>query len=193
MNNWSWYFHYFFMKTCCGKKHLAEAFLMSTHKNLFVKKLKKKYIYYPELWIRIWKRAEIRLNKFSTSWLLIDDQPVLTKIDEILADSQLQTTLFIPTLDTTTNLILYRNIYFGYVLESPQWGDSNKYPKHMYYEKIRINHGLSYILFCQLKILYISKFIITATSLRTNDVVVTRVHNKLKAVFFLVVLLLSFQ
>ena len=57
-----------------------------------------------------------------------------------------------------------------------RWPDSNKYPKHMYYEKIRINHGLSYISCCPLRILYNSKFIIMATFLRTNAVVVTRVH-----------------
>ena len=30
------------------------------------------------------------------------------------------------------------NICFGYLLESPQTGDSNKYSKHMFYEEIRI-------------------------------------------------------
>ena len=68
------------------------------------------------------------------------------------------------------------NIYFGYLLESPQRGDSNKYPKYMFYEDIRIKHGLSNILFCPLGILYNSKFIIMATFLGTNAVVVTRVH-----------------
>ena len=34
------------------------------------------------------------------------------------------------------------NICFGYLLESPQRGDSNKYPKHMFYEEIRIKQGL---------------------------------------------------
>ena len=85
------------------------------------------------------------------------------------------------TVTTFTNyarvlyLILYRNICFGYLLEWPQWGDSDKYPKHTYYGKIRINHGLSYISFCPLRILYNSKFIIMATSFGTNAVVVTRV------------------
>ena len=68
------------------------------------------------------------------------------------------------------------NICFGYLLESPQRGDSNKYPKHMFYEEIRIKQGLSYISFCPLKILNNSKFIIVATFLGTNAVVVTRVH-----------------
>ena len=35
------------------------------------------------------------------------------------------------------------NIYFGYLLESPQRGDSNKYPKYMFYEEIRTKQGLS--------------------------------------------------
>ena len=68
------------------------------------------------------------------------------------------------------------NICFGYLLELPQRGNSNKYPKHMFYEEIRIKQGLSYISFCPLRILYISKFIIMATFLGTNAVVVTRVH-----------------
>ena len=67
------------------------------------------------------------------------------------------------------------NICFGYLLELPQRGNSNKYPKHMFYEEIRIKQGLSYISFCSLKILYDSKFIIMATFLGTNAVVVTRV------------------
>ena len=66
------------------------------------------------------------------------------------------------------------NICFGYLLELPHWGDSNKYPKHMFYEEIRIKQGC-YISFCPLRILYNSKFMLMATSLGTN-VVVTRVH-----------------
>ena len=46
----------------------------------------------------------------------------------------------------------------------------------MFYEEIRIKQGLSYISFGPLRILYNSKFIIMATSLGTNAVVVTRVH-----------------
>ena len=135
------------------------------------------------------------------------------------------------------------NICFGYLLESPLWGDSNKYPKHTFYEEIRINkvfltyHSIHYLFWCQisdicrllfycsklllgklficidrlnvkqhrsrwdgslsrliwiyavckslllspvavkeLRILYNSKFILMATSLGTNAVVVTRVH-----------------
>ena len=33
-------------------------------------------------------------------------------------------------------------MYFGYLLESLHRGNSNKYPKHMFYEKIRIKQGL---------------------------------------------------
>ena len=50
------------------------------------------------------------------------------------------------------------------------------YPKHMFYEEIRIKQDLSYIPFCPLRILYSSKFIIMASSLGTNAVVVTRVQ-----------------
>ena len=68
------------------------------------------------------------------------------------------------------------NICFGYLLESPLTGDSNKYPEHMFYEEIRIKQSLSHISFCPLRILYNSKFIIMATFLGTNAVIVTRVH-----------------
>ena len=39
-------------------------------------------------------------------------------------------------------------ICFGYLLELPPWGNSNKYPNHIFYEEISINHCLSYISFC---------------------------------------------
>ena len=68
------------------------------------------------------------------------------------------------------------NIFFGYLLESPQRGDSNKCPKHMLYDEIRIKQCLSHILFYPLRILYNSKFFIMATVLGTNAVVATRVH-----------------
>ena len=68
------------------------------------------------------------------------------------------------------------NICFGYMLESPQLGDSNRYPKHMFYEEITIKQGLSYISLRPLMILYNSKFILMATTLGTNAVVITRVH-----------------
>ena len=67
------------------------------------------------------------------------------------------------------------NIWFGHLLELPHRGNSNKYPKHMFYEEIRIKQGLSYISFWPLRIPYNSKFILMATSLETIAVVVTRV------------------
>ena len=68
------------------------------------------------------------------------------------------------------------NICFGYLLESPHWGDSNKYPKHMLYEGIRIKQGLSYVSFSSLRILYNSKFILMTASLWINVVAVTRAN-----------------
>ena len=64
------------------------------------------------------------------------------------------------------------------LLESPHWGDSNKYPEYKFYEEIRPKQDLSYISICLLhvSILYNSKFILMATFLGTNAVVVTRVH-----------------
>ena len=52
----------------------------------------------------------------------------------------------------------------------------------MFYEEIRIKQSLSNIPFCSLRILYNSKFIIKATSLGTNDVVVTRVHTTMEGI-----------
>ena len=74
------------------------------------------------------------------------------------------------------------NICFGYLLESPQRGDSNKYPKHMFYEEIRIKQGLSNILVCPLRILYNSKFMMMAIFLGTV-IVVTRVQSSLYIVW----------
>ena len=50
------------------------------------------------------------------------------------------------------------NICFGYLIEAILTNIQN-----MFYEEIRIKQGLSYILFCPLRILYNSKFIIMAT------------------------------
>ena len=66
-------------------------------------------------------------------------------------------------------------------VELPQRGNSNKYPKHMFYEEIRIKQGLFFIYHSVLKFLYNGKFIIMATSLGTNAVVVTRVRCKVFA------------
>ena len=46
----------------------------------------------------------------------------------------------------------------------------------MFCEEIRTKQDISYIAICSLRILYNSKFILMATSLRTNVVVVTRVQ-----------------
>ena len=46
----------------------------------------------------------------------------------------------------------------------------------MFYRETRTRQDLSYIAICTLSILYNSKFILMATSLGTNAVVVTRVH-----------------
>ena len=71
---------------------------------------------------------------------------------------------------------IFKQHIFWYLLELPQRGNSNKYPKHMFYEEIRIKQGFSYIPFCPLRILYNNKFIIMATFLETNAVIATRVH-----------------
>ena len=73
-------------------------------------------------------------------------------------------------------LILKRNMCFGYLLESPEWGDSNKYPKRMFCEEVRIKQDLSCISICLFSILYNSKFILLVSSLGTNTVFVTRIH-----------------
>ena len=46
----------------------------------------------------------------------------------------------------------------------------------MFFEEIRTKQELSYISVCSLSILYSSKFILMATSLVTNAIVVKRVH-----------------
>ena len=46
----------------------------------------------------------------------------------------------------------------------------------MFYDEIRIKQDISYISLCPLRILQHSKFIIMATFLGTNAVVVMRVH-----------------
>ena len=90
-----------------------------------------------------------------------------------------QSTLFIPTLDTTTKfvimtILLSRNLrlsgnnksqimqeyciwYFKetYVLDLSE--SPHKYPKHMFYEKIWIKQGLPHISFCLLRILLVQQ------------------------------------
>ena len=55
-------------------------------------------------------------------------------------------------------------------------GDSNKYPKRIFYKEIRTKQDHSYISMCSLSILYKSKFILMTMYLGANAVVVTRVH-----------------
>ena len=59
------------------------------------------------------------------------------------------------------------------------------YSKHMFYEEICIKQCLSYISFCSFRILYNSKFILMATSLERNAVVVTRVGLLFVALWFI--------
>ena len=76
------------------------------------------------------------------------------------------------------NIIIqyFKQHMFGYLLESPHRGDSNKYPKHTFYEEIIIKHSICCISFYSLRILNNSKFILKAIYLGTNVVVVTMVH-----------------
>ena len=76
---------------------------------------------------------------------------------------KIQTTLFTQTLNTTTKFVimticlsrnlrlcvtishkLCKNIVFN-TLKKHQWGDSNKYPKHTFYEEIRIKQYILHI------------------------------------------------
>ena len=73
-----------------------------------------------------------------------------------------------------SHVILKENIRFVYLLESPRRGDSNKYTKRMIHKKLfkRIhNHALD----GSISSLYNSKFDLTAKSLVSNSVVITRV------------------
>ena len=66
-------------------------------------------------------------------------------------------------------MLLFGKTYtFGYLLELPHRGDSNKYTKRMIYKRTIKKYPL-------LKFLYNSKFDFTAKSLVTNTVIVTRV------------------
>ena len=67
------------------------------------------------------------------------------------------------------------NIRFVYWLELPRQGDSNKYTKRMIHKKLF--KSIRYLRFrrVHIKFLYNSKFDLTAKSLVTNSVVITRV------------------
>ena len=81
------------------------------------------------------------------------------------------------------HLILQETYIFGYLLASPHLSDSNKYPKHMFYEENKnITRPFLHIIllkkvfFFSFFFFYNSKSILLATSLRTNTTDVTRVH-----------------
>ena len=42
-------------------------------------------------------------------------------------------------------------MFFLYLLESPHWGVSNKYPKHMFYREIRTKQNLFLHMFLLIK------------------------------------------
>ena len=76
----------------------------------------------------------------------------------------------------TLCFIILKDTCFEYLLKLPHRGDSNKFPKHMFCGEIRTIQDLSYISFCSVRILYNSKFILMATSLGTNAMIVAKVH-----------------
>ena len=70
---------------------------------------------------------------------------------------------------------ILRNIWCGYLLESPHWGASNKYPQHMFLTVNKERKGfLSLIILLYFGILYSGKLFIMAESKQTNAVVITR-------------------
>ena len=76
---------------------------------------------------------------------------------------------------------LCKNIVFNTLKKHMFWifvriASKRQYPKHLFYEEIRTKQDLSCILICSLRILNNNKFILVATSLGTNAVVLTRVH-----------------
>ena len=75
-----------------------------------------------------------------------------------------------------SHVILQENIRFVYLLESPRRGDSNKYTKRMIHKK-KLFKMIRYSCFrrVNIKCLYNSKLDLTAKSLVTNSVVITRV------------------
>ena len=72
-------------------------------------------------------------------------------------------------------LFFGKNIRFGYLLESPHRGDSNKCTKRMIYKRTVQNVHYSCFRLVHIKFHYNSKFDFTAKSLVTNTVVKTRV------------------
>ena len=74
-----------------------------------------------------------------------------------------------------SHVILEENIRFGYLLESPRQGHSNKYTKSMICKKLFKRIRYSCVRGVNIKFLYNSKFDFTAKSLVTNAVVIMRV------------------
>ena len=121
----------------------------------------------------------------------------IRKINTVFMEYFYSETFLYRHLDTTTKFVIMINglarnfrtrgdsqkLWNHIVLNSPKtcvfgylWCDSNKYPKHMFYEKMRIKQGISCISFCLWRILYSSRFILMAISLGVSAVVVTKVH-----------------
>ena len=67
---------------------------------------------------------------------------------------------------------------FGYLLESPRRGDSSKYTKRMFYEKMFKSIRYSCFRHVLIKFPYNSKFGFTAKPLVTNTVAIKRVLSK---------------
>ena len=58
-----------------------------------------------------------------------------------------------------------QNVYFGYLLESPRWGDSNKYPKHMLLEVLNNNVPAYFLINCYLlRVGFRASLIVSITS-----------------------------
>ena len=120
---------------------------------------------------------------------------------DVQGEQKLQSTRIIPTLDTTTKYVIQTtwlaqktslkrwqlirnyavallfntssNIHFGYLLESPQWGNSNKYPKHMVYKEIKLN--MAFVAYHYTHSLQ-QQIHFNSNIFGNNAVVVTRVH-----------------
>ena len=79
-----------------------------------------------------------------------------------------------------SHVIIQENICFVYLLESPRRGDSNKYTKRMIHKKLFKSISYSCFRRVHVNFFYNSKFDLTAKSLVTNSVVISRVLCMLK-------------
>ena len=73
--------------------------------------------------------------------------------------------LFLFFFSLTALCYSFENIRFGYLLESPRRGDSNKYTKRMIYKELFKNIRYSCFRLVHIQFLYNSKFDFTAKSL----------------------------